>query len=240
MKRTFGIFLAAVAMMCVLSSGSAEGAFKIRLSDGSSTVTITDQGTGDVNAAVGGITYIDSSSFAGWTLTVTTGQSKPITGDPFTAVVTTSLTFTYVGGGTGTLTVDLTDTDFVLPPYPSAVVTNSAQTNAGSLLYTSYVQSGVGGNTEFGGIDNNTGTIITNVTGPVTGGPVVTSVGGPISNPFSISTQSVLTMSGPASGSIDVRTTVVVPAPAGVVLALTAVPFLGLGYIRRRKAAVKA
>jgi hypothetical protein len=74
--------------------------------------------------------------------------------------------------------------------------------------------------------------------------PTSVNVTTPGGTPFSMTDVLTLTFSldagsGQASANVSASTTAAVPAPAGIVLALTGVPFLGIGtWLRRRRQAV--
>src|SRR5262249_51488664 len=137
MKRLRFFLLAALAV-AVASLGTipAEGAFKLRVSDGTTTVTVQDNMAGDLNPAVG-VILVSQTFASGAIVTVNVGVSKPQ--PPNSA----SLAFMDIGivatAPAGTvLTIDLTDTDFNLfgPPInmhsdasnnSSAVVTQTFQ-----------------------------------------------------------------------------------------------------------------
>jgi len=225
---------------------SAEAAFKLRISDGTTTKIVTDNGVGDSTPTVAGnILFIDTTSFAGFAVTVATGTSKPMPPNgSHLAFEDIALSVTYVGAGTGVLTIDLTDTNFNLGSLPGPAGMKSAASNnssAGvSLTFQSYVNYGAGGNNEFGGIDPATGSVFTTgLQGPLPPSPnTATAVIPDLSNPFSMSSRTVLTFGNPGTASADNNTTVATPAPAGLLLALSASPAFGLGYwFRRRRAA---
>src|SRR5262245_12774628 len=95
--------LVAVAAFAV-SLGSAYATPMLRISDGSSTITITDGGGTDANATSGVVTFI--GSIGNWTLNVTTGISFSPNG---------KLDLNSIDGSSaagGTLTLLLTDTGF--------------------------------------------------------------------------------------------------------------------------------
>jgi len=240
LRLIFGLALAVL----LGTVSSSEAAFKIRISDGTNTVVVTDNGVGDAVPVSGSINYTDVGSFAGFVVTVATGTSQPLPpNSAFLAYEDIAITVVYAGGGSGRLTVDLTDTSFNLSglPGPSnmkSTASNNSSANL-SMTFQSYLNYGAGGNNEFGGIDATGGTVFTTgLQGPI--GPLGnnTASANPfpvLANPFSMSSRTVLTFGAPGIFSSDNNTTVVTPAPAGLLLALSASPAFGLGYWFRRR-----
>src|SRR6516225_3776123 len=99
-------FLTAVmiAVLTVLSMAqTARADFKIRIEDPSNPslppITITDNGPGDTNPALGTINF--SVQYGGFTIAAETGISKPVVGGPARAEIDLdSFDLTSSGGGT--------------------------------------------------------------------------------------------------------------------------------------------
>jgi hypothetical protein len=228
--------VATVAALC--TAAPADAAFKLRIgtSAGGPFTTVTD-GDGD-----GAITF--SGAVGSFFVTVTAGNSKPLLPNtPSKADM--DLTILAVSTGAGSLFVDLTDTDYVLSPSPGQYILRSSMSgNAdGTVKFQSWVSFGTGGNGEFQPLPLSAagGTqVTTGPQGPLTGSPigdvVIKDFTG--SSPFSMTSRTELTATGAGQlFSTDGRTTVVTPAPAGMILAVSAFPFAGAFFwLRRRKA----
>lgn len=135
-----------LALLCVmLFPLSAHAGLMLKLTDGISTVTISDGGIGDSSATAGVITYVGSLGSAA--VNVTTGSSKPATGSA--AMPSLNLTdFTSVISADTSLTVWLTDTDFSGPTsdmYLSSISKTDSSNNSYKL--STYLDSG---NSAFG------------------------------------------------------------------------------------------
>jgi len=235
----------------------ADAAFKIRVSENGGTtyvVNVTDNdvvnhgtagggvGSGDVSGQTGGITVIYSDAMVSFSVFV--GQSKPLFGNtPFLAAMDISIGGTFLTGGT--LTVDITDTDFAPPASPSGLGGLTASIGSSAPAGTTFVgylngedpnTAGLQGNKEFGGIDlPTTGTLLTTPTATAPGNLTTTAIGTAFA-PYSMTARTVFS-GGPGSGfSIDNKLTFSVPAPPGLVLALAGAPVLAFGaWVRRRR-----
>jgi len=80
----------------------------IELLSGASTIVVQDNGVGDTSSALGDIQW--NGSINGWTIVVTTGDSKPILGSAASPQM--DLSVTSATPGAGALTVEFTDTGF--------------------------------------------------------------------------------------------------------------------------------
>jgi hypothetical protein len=215
---------AIVAGIAVLVGPStSEAAFKLRLSDdnGATWTTVEDQvllPVPDSNPTVGAVTFI--GSVGAFTVNVTTGVSKPVLSSGIMDL--NSINVTSVGGGT--LLVELTDTDFAgpAPGYSFHV----GGTTSGS---ASFEAGGTNSNAEFD-LSNSTGPIA--VSAPAFSFSSGFASGG--ANPFSLTIRAIITHSGPGNTSFNAELRPV-PAPAGLILAATALPFVGLLRRRLRK-----
>jgi hypothetical protein len=97
-----------VGLLCVsliATSTTAEAALILRLMSGASLVTIQDGGAGDANPAAGAVTFV--GSIGGFVVNVSTGISKPVVGP-----AELDLNSLNVASSAGTLTMELTDTDY--------------------------------------------------------------------------------------------------------------------------------
>jgi len=245
--RKYLLIAAALVAVAMATPSQADAAFKIRVSDGGPTSVVTDNvlldslgNPGDTNPTTGFILY--STTSGGFTVIVTTGTSKPQPpNSSSTAYEDIGILAIWNGTGSNTLTIDLTDTGFALTPIQSAVMLSHAGNSSSNVLisetFQSYVNFGAGGNNEFGGIDATGGTVFTTgLQGPVAGGSSndATGVVAGLTNPFSMSSRTVLTFSAPGTASIDNNTTLSTPAPAALVLLFSGAPVLA-GYVVRRR-----
>ena len=130
-KGVLTVIVAAIAILC--TAGGARADFELQLSDGTTTTTIVDNGTGDGNSTTGLITF--SGSVGGFSVNLTAGASKPVIGLPNDAEMDLNdLTIT-AGSTGGTLTIALADTGFSSPTGSSPLETLS--TAFGGTLPTS-------------------------------------------------------------------------------------------------------
>lgn len=226
-----GALLAALATVALLGgAGSAQAGFKLRLTEGSLVTTITGGGGG-----VG----VSNLVFGDFLINFIGGLSKPLIGGTNEAAMSIgTLTVRSTGTG-GTLSVELTDTDFDIGndgPFFKVVSSITGITN-GQVRYQSWVDAS---NAEFGhgsttGLQGSfTGVFVDTVEKLLPGD----------SDKFSITSQTLITLGPDATfSSTDGITTVTptpgeviqgaAPAPAAVVLALTGLPVLGLGGVLR-------
>lgn len=227
-------YLLGVATATLLAASSANAAFIMSLDD-ASTVGIdrivqddtlagvlTSIGlttTGDLDATTGVLSY--SGGFGSFIINVTTGLSKPVLSAPGTMFDLNSVT---VSGGTGTLTIGLTDTDFLRGGAGSLNFLIGGTTD-GTVSAQAYMDAG---NIEFG-----TATLLGSMT--ATGSAFsynsgVTTVG---ADPYSLTLVTTVTH----GNSFDVSSfdAAVVPEPS--MIALMSLGLVGLGVASRRKQA---
>jgi len=93
-----------IAMATIASVGSAYAVGTLTLFDGTTTITVPDQGSGDSNPAVGVVTFIGSIGV--WNINVDTGTTKPA------VIGQMDLAFLASATGAGTLTITFSDTGF--------------------------------------------------------------------------------------------------------------------------------
>lgn len=234
-RALLGVF--AAILLAALPS-SSEAAFKLMVETAgfgvaNTTFIVEDQDLIDGDSLVGSIEY--SATIGSLDLRLSVGSSKPLTapnpGD--TAIMRLDTMLRKLSGGIGgTVTISLTDTDFMLVPeqgYVGYYLENTGSITNGSGTLQLNVNDG---NAEFG-------------TGPFQVGPLSLNVssGGEVlptpSNPFSITlTQSITLNSGSfAGGSVDSAVTLTVPEPASLGtwgLSMAIVGLVGLRRVRRK------
>lgn len=127
----------------VLVSPGAE-ALQLKLeSNGGTTIVVTDNGAGDGDATVGVIVFNNAiDSFAS---VVAVGVSKPVVGDPNTAQLSLS-GVTSTGNSGGTLTISLTDANYLSGTGGNTLTSAIGGTTDGTTTYQSYIDAG---NAEF-------------------------------------------------------------------------------------------
>ena len=210
-----------LALMSV--SNLSYGAFVLTLddpNDGVAALTIYDLTGSDQNGAPGAITY--SGAVGAFTVTVTTGVSKPLIGP-----ASIDLNSIEVSGAAGTLLVGLSDTDFV-GEY-SAFTASYGGNTQGTLDLSFYHDAG---NTEFGGSEFAQFSHDFSTDGLSFSGSDF--AGFSVAQPFSLSVMAEITHDGPNKiTSFDALVTPV-PLPAGGLLFLSAVPFVA--WLKRKKA----
>lgn len=230
---------AAVAVIALFGlTSSAQAGFEMQIiSSTAGTKTITDGGVGDANVAVPGeIIFI--GSWGGFDLQVNTGDSKPVIGSAAAPQLDLSYKVTRTTAGAAeTLTIQISDTDFTASPMPMNL-------NYGGTNGPGTTSSAVGGT----GLSNalyNTGDASTTVpTSGTFGASAAFSGSGTFTVPnnggsnYSLTVAVTLTNDGSAGVSSGDAHLTSAPAPAGLVLALTGMPALGLGaWVRRRRVA---
>ena len=116
MKRTTPCLAACALTIVVAAAPASAGPLLIRMDAGAGgAVEVVDQGAGDMNPLLGGVTYIGSTG--GFVLNVTTGVSAPLIGGPDSAeIASASLSVSSRQGGT--LSIWISDDDFSLAGVP--------------------------------------------------------------------------------------------------------------------------
>lgn len=243
-KSLIPFTLALLAGVAVLGFPcSARAAFVLTLTDNlGNTVTVVDQGAGDSNSVVGAITFIGTltggSGASPWNVNVTTGLSKPLAPNSgnLAHIDLNSVNASSTAGAT--LTISLTDTDFTLSSSGTIDHTHgiggTVQSGTGnSLISADYLdlannEFGLANGIHlgpFGGVFSGSGSNV-----------IPGYVGG---SPFSMTEVVVITHAVAGSTSFNAESTAVVPAPAGLALALIGAPVFGIGaWLRRRRTAV--
>ena len=223
------------AAAALMATGSANAAFNLTLDDSSTAGIeriVQDDTLAGVLTSIGLTTTSDSISTTGivayngslgsFLITVTTGFSKPVLGAPGSMLDLNSVS---VSGGSGTLTLGLTDTDF-LRGGAGFLNFGIGGTTDGTVSAQAYMDVA---NTEFG-----TGTLMGSMT---SGGPAFsyTSAGTIVNTADPYSLTLVTTVTHASAGDISSFDAAVVPEPS--MIALMSLGLIGLGFTGRRKLA---
>ena len=198
------------------------------LSDGVAAPISVGDGSGmDSNALPGVITF--SGVYGGtWTANVTTGISKPTIGSPSNPKMDLN-SVNVSGGGAGTLTISLTDTDFT-GPLPGGAVSAIGGTTDGSVSYSTYFDDGNG---EFA----KTTLLSTMIPVPGGGGAFASSANGLFPGgataPFSLTQEVSITHT--AGEQISSFNAIITPVPdGGTAVMLLGLSLLGISGFRRK------
>jgi hypothetical protein len=252
------LFAAAIAVVSLFSAArSAEATFQMRIESGTTTgpgVVITDESASESGVTAGAFAGTPNAiSFSGsigqFTLNVTTGTSTPFLSAPsfYEAQDLTNVTINSSGAGTLRLILSkdnygagTPDGNLTFKSDVGGVLTAGA---GSSITFASYVDDGNGipnlghDQNPVGALDPVTGVgtaAITQTFGP---GVFSDSTGVAFSKTGTYSIYQVVTVTFTGAGSVSFNDTVgTAPAPAGLVLALTGLPALGVGnWLRRRR-----
>jgi len=208
------------ATLLLALASSANAVLELRISDGTSTVNLSDvDGDGSL-VFIGGI--------GNWSFNVIVGASSPLTGTGQGADIFELTSFNVTGGGSGTLQIMLSDTDFsrVDTSYNAFI----GGTTAGSTTFQSYLGSS---NTTFDtGVQlasfgtYGAGSYSDNKFGYINNG-----LFGGSPNPYSLTQVATITHTSKYD-TTGFSQKIVIPEPAA--LALLGIGLLGLGIFGRR------
>jgi len=221
------VALVGAAILGAPTQAHAAFQLKITTTSGFST-TVTDGGGGDSLAGTPGAILFAGAAGANFTITVTTAMSKPASGSAASPEMDLNFVVNNTTGTVDTITISASDTDF--GPLASSgsfpMTIGGTLASGGTLTYQTFQDTN---NLDFGSTSSSP--VLTFTTSPYSGTSAL-----PVTADTNYSlTQTVSIKSGLGTTSGD-ATLSGVPAPAGLVLALTGMPVLGAGaWLRRRR-----
>lgn len=144
MKQPNRVFLGMALMLTVAIMGVsslAEAVSMLKVSDGTTTVVITDEGVNDFpSGIVGQVTY--NGSIGNFTSNNVTAVTKPIVGLPTAPFMSIASFNTTIAGGAGTLRITYSDTGYTAPPPMMALGDIGGTTDSwaeGNVRYVTYL-----------------------------------------------------------------------------------------------------
>lgn len=235
-------------VVSVWGSQSRAGTLEVVVSDGTTSYDILDGGPLDSNPNPNQITAVASALvFPDYTFVgLNASTNNPGAPDPTGAVLTVGGEVQRItSGGPVGLTITATDTDYTLPVGPAMALSSSS-----SATYTNVPAGNTSTFTSWfnpsntpGAKDVSSGTITFTGNGSspqsFAGGPLTVGTGP--SNPYGLTNETVISLSGGAAGSVpDVvfgGTTQVhaIPEPASLSLLAAGFPLAIWGWIKRRR-----
>ncbi len=221
-------FLMAMTVGLCATVENAYAVPTLQLSDGVTTKTVSDEGLGDgLSGTAGAVMF--SGSVGNFIVNVTTGLSKPLLGSAtYPSLDLSSVNVSSIGGGT--LTIMLTDTDF-LSSTPFLIRSEIGGVASGNISYKSYFDAS---NAAFG-----TANLLGNLgsySGAFSGSSLdnMTAIG-----PYSLTLAATVTHPGGGSWpqATSFNATLRVPEPGTVTLLGVGLLIVGLYSWRKRGAA---
>ncbi|MCI0379424.1 MAG: hypothetical protein L0215_17580 [Gemmataceae bacterium] len=264
LKKLLLTAVAAVATLFAVAS-PADADFRFSVTSGGTGSVITDGAASDNNPVVlppnGIILYTNlGSTLPGFTIQTNTNTAQPpviINPGAFAAIDMTNSTVSSAAGGTLILFLQLNGITAGAGPLTVTSDVGGTLSGPGTVTFESFANGGnlvpiVGGDVGNGlgavgavpafAIPGGSTPVVWNVAGnptSVTFGPGAFSATGAAGfvagTPYSLFARVTITFTGAGSVTFDHMTSTV-PAPAALMLAATSLPFLAVGWLRRRKA----
>ena len=223
--------LALTVAAAVAAMPTAYGVGTMSLSDGGTTVTITDNGLGDSNPVIGAVTYVGAVG-GNWLVNITTGLSKPVVGSATVPKMDLN-SVNATSGGAGTLTIKWSDDNF--GPLGSESFQSSAGGTAlapgASVTVNTY---GDTGNAIFGN-DGTTAQSSQTFNSVPFAGAVAAPQGGPLPASYSLTMEAVIVHTANGSSGFNAVLQAVPDGGSTLMLFGSALGALGLLNWRRRK-----
>lgn len=226
MKKIVAMMVAGVAAFGL--SGMASAIPMMRLSDGVTTVVVSDGGAWDSNVNPGVVTYSGAVGL-NWTITVTTGMGMPNSGDP--GSLDMDLNSVAQSLSAGTLAIDLWDDGYFAAGDAVTVysaVGGTIERNAGNV---SSFKTWMGAP----GDPFDTGTLV-NTLGPFGPGPFSGSVETPVIIPATgvgFTQQAIIHHAKKSTTSFDFEASGIPVPDSGMTLVLLGAALAGLSAVRR-------
>ena len=229
MRRIVTLVLVFIATATFVRSASAD--LILQLDDGTNSIIVYDNLAGDLNPLSGIILF--SGDIGDWDVSITTGLGLPVLGTPTEPEIDLD-SVNISGGGTGELTIQLTQTDNVGTGFPSLASYRLFGNTPGTLSAEAFYDTS---NTEFGQSTSLTGGVL----GPYVGTTFTTqgSQSYALTGLYSLTLWTQVQHSG--SGFTDYQFNLKdppqpVPEPSTqLLLSMGLIAVVGVRYRRRRK-----
>lgn len=231
--KKFSKILMFLVLAVFLMAGSASATPLLTLSDGSTTITVIDEGVGDASLGTAGVVSYNGAVGTNWMVNVTTGLTKPVIGGmnfPYLDLNSVNVS----SGSAGTMNITFEEDGFYLPDTLPGFNTEIGGTTNGTVWLTSKYD-------DISPYDFAAGVTVLSSLGPLgTGAFSATDVklANPI-DPFALRLEATITHTGAGQiTSFDASINPAVPEPA--TLLLLGSGLVGLAGIGRKKFFKKA